>query len=247
MGDGTWVVPYNIGNNIPADCLATRHGTYWISRESLIEAEYNLCNAHIDHIQTGLAGHKAPCETGFMLSDEIGFYINSGKIIVKGHLQHFKGDCAIFRDQSMVGPIDHILFATGFRYHTEIPFLEKGIRGGICQPYTLFCFDTVKENVTVTQKKKIFFCREKGRLYKHIFQVDLEHQTLAFIGYFAHLGPAFALFELQARWACGVLVGIYHLPERDIMKKEVALVGPETTQQLSRDLVRLIVEYPYII
>ena len=133
MGDGTWVVPYNIGNNILADCLATRHGTYWISRESLIEAVYNLCNAHIDRIQTGLAGHKAPCETGFMLSDEIGFYINSGKIIVKGHLQHFKWDCAIFCDQSMIGPIDHILFATG--YYTEIPFLEKGIIGGICQPY----------------------------------------------------------------------------------------------------------------
>ena len=129
MGDGTWIIPYNIGNNVPADCLATRYGAYRTSKESVREAVYTLCNNHIDHIKTGLAGQKAPGDTGFMLNDEIGFHINSGKIIVKGHLDHLKGDCGIFRDQSITGSVDHILFATG--YHTEIPFLEKGIIAGI--------------------------------------------------------------------------------------------------------------------
>ena len=132
VGVGSYVLPRNLPNNQPADFLFTRVGAYWIPTKMALNGMYSLVNSNVDHIRTGLFSTNSPLKSGIMVNNDIGFYINCGKIIVKGHVEEIIGSTVRFDDGSTIGPVDHLLIATGYR--PEVPCLEKGILGGTDNP-----------------------------------------------------------------------------------------------------------------
>ena len=68
---------------------------------------------------------------------------------------------------------------------------------------------------------------ESYRLFKQMWQIDLEHPTLAMIGCTALPCSLWPVYELQSRWACQVFTGKCQLPPKDEMEKEIVKFGEE--------------------
>uniref|UniRef100_A0A671V1B6 Flavin-containing monooxygenase n=1 Tax=Sparus aurata TaxID=8175 RepID=A0A671V1B6_SPAAU len=58
-------------------------------------------------------------------------------------------------------------------------------------------------------------------LYKHVFPPNIEHPTLAVVGFIHGFGAINILAEMQARWATRVFKGIKKLPSKKAMMKAI--------------------------
>lgn len=81
--------------------------------------------------------------------------------------------------------VDTIVFATGYNY--DFPFLPSNA---------------------------MYKTGHRVGLYKHVFPPNLEHPTLAVVGFIHALGAIMPQAEMQARWVTRVFKGeaVYHLP-----------------------------------
>lgn len=127
-----------------------------------------------------------------ILNDDLPSRLLYGVIKVKSRVQALTETAAIFEDGSVEGPIDVIVFTTGYTF--SFPFLEEAL--------------VRVENHVVS-------------LYKYIFPPQLEKPTLACIGLIQPLGSIFPTVELQARWVTRVFKGLCALPPESAMNADI--------------------------
>ncbi|KAK7103255.1 flavin-containing monooxygenase 5-like [Littorina saxatilis] len=192
---GTWIFHCCMFRGMPWDlCLMTRF-EFWKNSclpFSWIEAKMAATlNQTIDHDLYGLTPACMPFSHSPFVNDELGGRIICGAVKVKDDLQRLTTSGVEFKDGSFED-IDVVLMATG--YTIGFPFMEK--------------------EVVDIEKNQLKF-------YKQMFQPDLQHQTLAFIGCVQPSGCIWPICELQARLAVSVFKGAVKLPPRDDMWKEI--------------------------
>lgn len=137
-------------------------------------AEY-MVSARLDHALYKLKPTHRFFSQHLLTNDELPSRIASGTITIKPDIKRFTENGVEFVDGSKVEDVDIIMLATGYNY--GFPFLDKGI-------------------VDVEQNKV--------ELYKYVFPPDMEHHTLATIGFVSPLGAVNPISELQSRWATRV-------------------------------------------
>ncbi|XP_028936792.1 flavin-containing monooxygenase 5-like [Ornithorhynchus anatinus] len=150
-----------------------------------------ILNSRFNHAHYGLLPQHSPLSQHPTVSDGLPDLIISGKIVVKGNVEEFAETDAVFEDGTREGPLDVVVFATG--YAISFPFLEGVI--------------PVREN--------------QVSLYKLVFPPALEKPTLAVIGLVQPLGIVLPLTELQCRWAARVFKGLSRLPSTKIMTADI--------------------------
>lgn len=127
-----------------------------------------------------------------LVSDDLPLCIIRGSVVVKPSVMKFTESSVTF-DDGTSEDIDVIIFATGFNF--TFPFLD--------------------ESVTKPSNSKVL-------LYRHVFPLELEKPTLAFIGIIQPIGAVILPSEIQARWAARVFKGLNKLPSLEKQQEELA-------------------------
>jgi len=118
-------------------------------------------------------------------------HLLNGRVVLRPDLLSFTETGLEFVDRTLEGPIDDVIFCTGFE----------------------FDFSIVEQGSLVRVRYNDF------HLYKHMFLPDLcEHNNLAVIGNVQPTGPSFPVAEMQARLFFHVLSGRASLPSQFDMK-----------------------------
>ncbi|CAJ0935891.1 unnamed protein product, partial [Mesorhabditis belari] len=155
--------------------------------------EYKL-QSRFDHEKYGLKPAHHVFSAHPTVNDELPNRIACGMVRVKPNMKEFKGNSIIFEDGTSVENIDEVILSTGYSF--SFPVLEQG--------------------------KLIPVTENEVELYKYMFPLNLEHNTLAVIGLIQPLGSIMPISEMQARVFLSTLVGESQLPSRKEMREDIA-------------------------
>ncbi|XP_052788262.1 flavin-containing monooxygenase 5-like [Mya arenaria] len=122
------------------------------------------------------------------VNDDLPNRIICGSVKVKSNIEEITETGIKFDDGTFEDDIDVLFLATGYTF--GFPFLDKSVI-------------EVENN--------------KVELFKYMFPPDLEHHTLAVIGFIQPLGAIMPISELQCRLATRVFKGVTKLPSRSEM------------------------------
>ncbi|CAH1793082.1 unnamed protein product [Owenia fusiformis] len=173
----------------------------------------------IDHEKYSLKPQNRIFQHHFLLNGELPYRIICGAVQIRSDIKEFTTTGVEFVDGSIVNDIDIVLLATGYNF--RFPFLDDDVID-------------VKEN--------------NLNLYKHVWNPDLNHPTMAFIGLCTPLGGIIPILELQCRWATSVFKGDIKLASKEQMlvdiKKKRDIVASRYVESLRNTTT---VEYmPYM-
>uniref|UniRef100_A0A3Q3IZK1 Flavin-containing monooxygenase n=1 Tax=Monopterus albus TaxID=43700 RepID=A0A3Q3IZK1_MONAL len=149
-------------------------------------------NAMYDHTMYGLKPTHRLLSQIPVFNDELPYRILSGAVIIKPNVKEIQGSTVVFDDGSVVEKVDMIVFATGYNY--DFPYLPSSA---------------------------LYKSGHRVGLYKHIIPPNLEHPTLAIVGFIHALGAIMVQAEMQVRWATRVFKGHVQLPSNQAMIKAV--------------------------
>ncbi|XP_072771211.1 flavin-containing monooxygenase 5-like isoform X1 [Nerophis lumbriciformis] len=149
-------------------------------------------NAMYDHTMYALKPSHRLYSQVPVINYELPFKILSGSVIIKSNVKEIRGSSVLFEDGSVVEKVDTIVFATGYNY--GFPYLPSGA---------------------------LYKSGHRVGLYKHVFPPNLEHPTLAVVGFIHALGAIMPQAELQGRWVSQVFKGHLKLPSNQAMVKAV--------------------------
>ncbi|XP_061634381.1 flavin-containing monooxygenase 5-like [Phyllopteryx taeniolatus] len=152
----------------------------------------NKLNAMYDHTMYALRPKHRLFSQIPVINDDLPFKILSGSVIIKPNVEEIRGSSVLFEDGSVVEKVDTIVFATGYNY--DFPYLPANA---------------------------LYKSGHRVGLYKHVFPPNLEHPTLAVVGFIHALGAIMPQAEMQARWVVHVLKGQKKLPSSQAMLKAV--------------------------
>ncbi|XP_072276056.1 dimethylaniline monooxygenase [N-oxide-forming] 2-like isoform X2 [Pyxicephalus adspersus] len=191
---GSWVVSRISRGGFPIDMTMSRRCTMWV--KNLLP---NILAAKIsEKLMSGWFDHS---NLGLepkdrlkhpVVNDYLPSQILQGSIKVKPGITSFSETSVTFEDGTMA-EVDEVIFATG--YTSKYPFLDV---------------DLIRLNDNDVS------------LYKYVFPIHLEKQTIAFLGLVQPLGPIMPTVELQARWGVRVFKGVVHLPPAREMENYVS-------------------------
>ncbi|XP_061681910.1 flavin-containing monooxygenase 5-like isoform X1 [Syngnathoides biaculeatus] len=152
----------------------------------------NKLNAMYDHTMYALKPKHRLFSQIPVINDDLPFKILSGSVIIKPNVKEVRGSSVIFEDGSVVEKVDTIVFATGYNY--GFPYLPPNA---------------------------LYKSGHRVGLYKHVFPPNMEHPTLAVVGFIHALGAIMPQAEMQARWVARVFKGHKKLPSSQAMVKAV--------------------------
>lgn len=142
-----------------------------------------------------------------VINDDLPLKILSGAVVIKPNIKEIRGSTVVFTDGTFVEKVhrvvevarlnvffvltdsllvylflqvDTIVFATGYNY--DFPFLSSNV---------------------------MYKSGHRVGLYKHIFPPNIEHPTLAVVGFIHALGAIMPQAEMQVRWVTRVFKGMY--------------------------------------
>ncbi|XP_037554142.1 flavin-containing monooxygenase 5 [Nematolebias whitei] len=192
---GAWVIRQVSDNGRPVDRFNSRfvHVLFKLLPMSLLNwlGEKKL-NAMYDHAMYGLKPKHRLFSQIPVINDDLPFKILSGSVLVKPNIKEIQGSTVVFDDGSTVENVDMIVFATGYNY--DFPYLPKN---------------------------SIYKSGHRVGLYKHVFAPNLEHPTLAIVGFIHSDGAIMPQAEMQARFVTRVFAGHRKLPSNQAMIKAV--------------------------
>ncbi|KAJ8277844.1 hypothetical protein GJAV_G00080760 [Gymnothorax javanicus] len=193
---GAWVVRMVSDNGLPVDMkYNTRfvHILFQLLPVNVLNwIGENKLNAMYDHTMYALKPKHRLFSQIPVINDDLPLKILAGSVVLKPNVKEFRGSTAIFEDGSVVDKVDVVVFATGYNY--DFPFLPPSVK--------------VKSG-------------HRLGLYKHVFPPNLEHPTLAVVGFIHGLGAIMPQAEMQARWATQVFKGLKKLPSNKAMLNSV--------------------------
>ncbi|XP_061539468.1 flavin-containing monooxygenase 5-like [Phycodurus eques] len=152
----------------------------------------NKLNAMYDHTMYALKPNHRLFSQIPVINDDLPFKILSGSVIIKPNVEEIRDSSVLFEDGSVVEKVDTIVFATGYNY--DFPYLPANA---------------------------LYKSGHRVGLYKHVFPPNLDHPTLAVVGFIHALGAIMPQAEMQARWVVHVLKGQKKLPSKQAMVKAV--------------------------
>ncbi|XP_056271495.1 flavin-containing monooxygenase 5-like isoform X1 [Pseudoliparis swirei] len=127
-----------------------------------------------------------------VINDDLPFKLLSGAVNLKPNVKEICGATVVFDDGTTVEKVDTIVFATGYNY--DFPYIPSDA---------------------------IYKSGHRVGLYKHVFAPNLEHPTLAVVGFIHGFGSIMPQAEIQARWVARVFKGDKKLPSNRAMMKAV--------------------------
>ncbi|XP_066548230.1 flavin-containing monooxygenase 5 [Amia ocellicauda] len=193
---GAWVIRVVSDKGIPVDVqYNTRfvHILFQILPISVLNwIGERILNKQYDHHMYALKPQHRLFSQIPVINDDLPFRILSGSVVVKPNVREIRGSSVVFEDGTVVDKIDVVVFATGYNY--DYPFLPPSILGKT---------------------------GHRLGLYKHVFPPNLEHPTLAVVGFIHGLGAIMCMAEMQARWATRVFTGRKKLPSKQAMLRSI--------------------------
>ncbi|XP_077996716.1 dimethylaniline monooxygenase [N-oxide-forming] 2-like [Glandiceps talaboti] len=128
-----------------------------------------------------------------MSCDDIQDRIIQGQLTPVVGIEEFGKNTVKLKDGTVLEDIDAVIFATGYEY--SIPFIDQSL---------------------------IFDDSGNIKLYRYAFPVAAEHpERIAMIGMISPFGSALPFADIQSRWACRIFNKKVHLPDREVMKKDI--------------------------
>jgi dimethylaniline monooxygenase (N-oxide forming) len=151
-----------------------------------------MLNKKIDHDSYNLRPKHRYLAQHPTVNDDLPYRIATGTVTVKGDISRFTERGVVFVGDDTEYEIDSVVLATG--YNIRFPFLEEGI------------LEVKKNHVEV---------------YKYMFPLGLDQNTLAVIGLIQPLGCIFPIAEMQGRWFMQLMAGTKRLPSQKDMRRDV--------------------------
>nr|XP_039270502.1 flavin-containing monooxygenase 5-like isoform X1 [Styela clava] len=188
---GTWLFSRIMDKGVPFDFLLITRFTSWLmlNLPSLMNPLFeSILNTRFDHEKYGVKPKHRVLSQHPTISDELPHRIVNGTVILKPNVTEFTENEVIFKDGTRE-KIDAVIFATGFSF--EFPFLDRNI------------IDTTSN---------------QSGLYRLVWPMNLEQNTLAVIGLVQPLTVIGPCSEIQSRWAAKVFKGGLKLPSNELMK-----------------------------
>ncbi|KAM9831331.1 flavin-containing monooxygenase 5-like [Neosynchiropus ocellatus] len=152
----------------------------------------NKLNAMYDHTMYALKPKHRLFSQVPVINDDLPLRILSGSVVIKPNVKEIRGSTVVFDDGTTVEKVDTIVFATGYNY--DFPYLPK---------------DTMYKT------------GHRVGLYKYVFPPNMQHPTLAVVGFIHGLGAIMVQAEMQVRWATRVFKGLIKLPSNSAMLQAV--------------------------
>ncbi|XP_076009203.1 flavin-containing monooxygenase 5-like isoform X1 [Genypterus blacodes] len=149
-------------------------------------------NAMYDHTMYAIKPKHRLFSQIPVINDDLPMKILSGAVTIKPNVKEICGSTVVFDDGTVVEKVDTIVFATGYNY--DWPYLPNNV---------------------------MYKSGHRVGLYKHVFPPNMEHPTLAVVGFIHALGAIMPQAELQARWVTRVLKGYKKLPSSQTMIKAI--------------------------
>uniref|UniRef100_A0A8C6LIE3 Flavin-containing monooxygenase n=1 Tax=Nothobranchius furzeri TaxID=105023 RepID=A0A8C6LIE3_NOTFU len=204
---GAWVIRQVSDNGEPVDRFNSRfvHVLFKVLPMSFLNwlGEKKL-NAMYDHAMYGLKPKHRLFSQIPVINDDLPFKILSGSVLIKPNIREIRGSTVVFDDGSAVENVDTIVFATGYNY--DFPYLPNNA---------------------------MYKSGHRVGLYKHVFPPNLEHPTLAIVGFIHSDGAIMPQAEMQARFVARVFAGHKKLPANQAMIKAVE----KDTKQIEKSYV----------
>ncbi|KAM3619277.1 uncharacterized protein V6R79_005457 [Siganus canaliculatus] len=193
---GAWVIRQVSDNGLPVDMKYNTRFVHILFQLIPINAlnwfgEKKL-NAMYDHTMYALKPAHRLFSQIPVINDDLPLKILSGSVIIKPNVKEIRGSTVVFDDGSIAEKVDRIAFATGYNY--DFPYLPSDV---------------------------MYKSGHRVGLYKHIFPPNLEHPTLAVVGFIHAFGAVMPQAEMQARWVARVMKGYNKLPSNPEMIKAV--------------------------
>ncbi|KAJ4943400.1 hypothetical protein JOQ06_005902 [Pogonophryne albipinna] len=193
---GAWVIRQVSDNGLPVDIKYLTRFVHILSQLLPIRILNWLCetklNAMYDHTMYALKPKHRFFNQIPVINDDLPLKILSGSVIIKPNVKEICGSSVVFEDGSTVENVDTIVFATGYNY--DFPYLPSSSK---------------------------YMSGHRLGLYKHVFPPNLEHPTLAVVGFIHAFGAIMTQAEMQARWVSRVFNGQVKLPSNQAMIKSV--------------------------
>ncbi|KAI8481950.1 hypothetical protein Bbelb_403120 [Branchiostoma belcheri] len=191
LRDGAWVLPRLAQAGMPRDMMLRR--VLMNMPEFIVNKIIKgEANARVCHDNYGLTCPAEPLKHSVMANDEIGYRFATGQVVTKPQLSRFTQHAARFADGSTVDGLDAVVFATGFN----------------------LAFKFSDESLLPSKADDV-------NLYKLVFPAELTKPTLSVIGCLSTIGAHPPIYELQARWAVRVFLGLNKLPDKETMLKRI--------------------------
>uniref|UniRef100_A0A3Q2NMV5 Flavin-containing monooxygenase n=1 Tax=Fundulus heteroclitus TaxID=8078 RepID=A0A3Q2NMV5_FUNHE len=193
---GAWVIRQVSDNGLPVDMKYNTRFVHILFQ--LLPMNFfnwfgeKKLNAMYDHSMYALKPRHRLFSQIPVINDDLPLRILSGSVIIKPNVKEICGSTVVFSDGSRAEKVDTIVFATGYNY--DFPYLPNNV---------------------------LYKSGHRVGLYKHVFPPNLEHPTLAVVGFIHALGAIMPQAEMQARWVTRVFRGLKKLPSNQSMIKAV--------------------------
>lgn len=192
---GCWTIPRVGPRGEPFDTVNIRRAWNWLFHllpfPLVCRIGEGEANARFDHAAYNLAARHRIHEQHATISDLLPSKILNGTVIVRGDVLSFTEDSVLLEDDPTTA-VPVDVVVLATGYSAHFPFIDSDLV-------------PVQDN--------------RLRLYKFVFPP--ERPTLAFIGGVQPEGSLFPISELQSRWAVGVFVRRYALPDRAVMDADI--------------------------
>ncbi|XP_017284329.1 flavin-containing monooxygenase 5 [Kryptolebias marmoratus] len=193
---GAWVIRQVSDNGLPVDMKYNTRFVHILFQLLPINVlnwiGENKLNAMYDHTMYALKPKHRLFSQIPVINDDLPLKILSGSVIIKPNVKEIRGSTVEFEDGTTVEKVDMIVFATGYNY--GFPYLPNDV---------------------------LYKSGHRVGLYKHVFPPNLEHPTLAVVGFIHALGAIMTQAEMQARLVARVFKGHKKLPSNQSMIKAV--------------------------
>jgi len=131
--------------------------------------------ARFDHQLCGIEPASDFTEKGVLVNDDLPAILYTGKVQLREDIKDLVDNRVTFTDGSYEDDIYAVIYATGYQF---------GYR--------------------FVKHPAFEFVKDPGSLYRFTFPVDIQHPTIAAIGYLRLKGSIMAAAEMQSRWVMKV-------------------------------------------
>ena len=145
-----------------------------------------------------------------VINDDLPLRILSGSVILKPNVKEIRGSTVVFDDGSIVEKVRGHYFR---EYPQEYWFISNTMYVNLPRVSSFWQVDTIvfatgySYDFPFLPSNTMYKSGYRVGLYKHVFPPNLEHPTLAVVGFIHALGAIMPQAEMQARWVTRVFKG----------------------------------------
>lgn len=139
-----------------------------------------------------------------MINDDLPLKLLSGAVIIKPNVKEIRGSNVVFTDGTVVEKVGwsfFLIILLCFQDTSSSPLPS------LLQVDTIVFATGYNYDFAYLPNNTMYKSGYRVGLYKHVFPPNLEHPTLAVVGFIHALGAIMPQAEMQARWVTRVFKG----------------------------------------